>query len=210
MKSGRATSRRFTRAAAGEAAASVRHIGRHSGDESVDHGRHTFPYMELHLLGCRTVGEFQSDPFSGSVKDNLVAALAILHAAAGLQLLPYKRGARGLHFHKEDPNTTHKSCPGKNIVKADLIKAVQTEIERRNSGEHPADEGGNFGVVKTAPDNPLNLRAKPSADSSIVAKLNNGAKVTVLGGRNIGSSRWLNVTAAGKSGWAAANYVDIT
>jgi hypothetical protein len=33
--------------------ASVRHIGRHSGDESVDHGRHTFPYMELHLLGCR-------------------------------------------------------------------------------------------------------------------------------------------------------------
>jgi hypothetical protein len=160
--------------------------------------------------GVETVGEFQSDPFSGSIKDNLVAALAILHAAAGLQLLPYKRGARGLHFHKEDPNTTHKSCPGKNIVKADLIKAVQTEIERRNTGEHPADEGGNFGVVKTAPDDPLNLRAKPSADSSIVAKLNNGAKVTVLGGRNIGSSRWLNVTAAGKSGWAAANYVDIT
>ena len=57
---------------------------------------------------------------------------------------------RGLHLHKEDPKTTHKHCPGKNVVKEDLIKTVQAEIDRRNSGEHPADEGGSFGVVKTA------------------------------------------------------------
>lgn len=90
--------------------------------------------------GVETVGEFEREPFTGAIKDNLVAALATLHAAAGLQLLPYQRGVRGLHLHKEDPKTTHKSCPGKNIVKADLIKAVQAAIERRHGGEHIADK----------------------------------------------------------------------
>jgi uncharacterized protein YgiM (DUF1202 family) len=117
---------------------------------------------------------------------------------------------RGLHFHKEDPETTHKSCPGKNVVKSDLIKAVQAEIERRHGGEHPADEGGNFGVVQTAPDDPLNLREAPSAKANIVTTLNNGAKVTVLGGKNVSSSRWLNITASGKSGWVAERYIHIT
>jgi Bacterial SH3 domain/N-acetylmuramoyl-L-alanine amidase len=160
--------------------------------------------------GVETVGEFDRDPFTGSIKDNLVAALAILHAAAGLQLVPYERGVRGLHFHKEDPKTTHKSCPGRNMVKSDLIKGVQAEIERRNGGEHPADEGGNFGLVKTAPGDLLNLRETPSAKARVVTTLNNGARVTVLGGKDVGPSRWLNVTAAGKSGWVATRYVDIT
>jgi hypothetical protein len=84
--------------------------------------------------GVETVGEFQTDPFTGPIRDNLVAALAILHAAAGLQPLPYERGVRGLHFHREDPLTSHKSCPGKNMVKADLVKAVQAEILRRHPG----------------------------------------------------------------------------
>jgi len=160
--------------------------------------------------GVETVGEFESDPFTGSIKDNLIAALAILHAAAGLQLLPYARGVRGLHFHKEDPATTHRLCPGKKMVKSDLINAVQAEIERRNGGEHPADEGGNFGVVTTAPDDPLNLRESPSVRANIVTTLNNGTRVTVLGGKDVGSSRWLNISIGGQSGWVAARYVDLT
>lgn len=89
--------------------------------------------------GVETVGEFETDPFTGAVRDNLVAALAILHAAAGLSPLPYALGAQGLHLHKEDPLTTHKHCPGKNIVKADLVAAVQAEILRRHAGGgHPA------------------------------------------------------------------------
>jgi Bacterial SH3 domain/N-acetylmuramoyl-L-alanine amidase len=172
-------------------------------------GTHT-PSWNTISWGVETVGEFDRDPFTGSIKDNLVAALAILHATAGLRLLPYERGVGGLHFHKEDRATTHKHCPGKKIVKADLIKAVQAEIQRRNPGEHPADEGANIGVVKTSPDDPLNLREKPSGRASIVGKLNDGDKVTVLGGKDVGSSRWLNVSAADKSGWVAARYVDIT
>jgi peptidoglycan hydrolase-like protein with peptidoglycan-binding domain len=86
--------------------------------------------------GVETVGEFEHEPFAGAVRTNLIAALAILHASAGLQPMPYQRGVRGLHFHKEDPITTHKSCPGRNMVKADLVAAVQGEILRRHGGGH--------------------------------------------------------------------------
>lgn len=157
--------------------------------------------------GVETVGEFDRDPFTGSIKNNLVAALAILHAAAGLQLLPYERGVRGLHFHKEDPRTTHKDCPGKNIVKADLIKSVQAEIARRHGGEHAADEGGNFGTVNTDPDDPLNMRSAPSTKSAIVATLGRGTKVTILGGQDVGSVRWLNISSDARSGWVRAKFI---
>lgn len=84
--------------------------------------------------GVETVGEFDREPFTGPVRDNLIVALAILHASAGLSPLPYRTGVQGLHFHKEDPVTTHKNCPGKNMVKADLVAAVQAEILRRHPG----------------------------------------------------------------------------
>jgi len=88
--------------------------------------------------GVETVGEFEHDVFVGPVRDNLIAALAILHAGAGLSPLPYELGVRGLHFHKEDPKTSHKNCPGKNLIKPDLVRDVQAEIERRHpGGGHP-------------------------------------------------------------------------
>jgi len=88
--------------------------------------------------GVEAVGEFESEPFDGSVRDNLVGALGVLHARAGLQLVPYERGVRGLHFHKEDPKTTHKTCPGKHIDKADLIARVQAFIDQSYPGDHAA------------------------------------------------------------------------
>ena len=81
-----------------------------------------------------TVGEFEREPFAGPVKDNLIAALAILHAAAGLSPLPYGRGVRGLHFHKEDPVTTHKSCPGRHMVKPDPALVKGSGVERHLAG----------------------------------------------------------------------------
>lgn len=88
--------------------------------------------------GVETVGEFEREPFDGASRDNLVSALATLHELAGLSPLPYAIGHHGLHFHKEDPITTHKSCPGRNMVKAELVERVVAEIEKRNAGEHPA------------------------------------------------------------------------
>ena len=61
---------------------------------------------------------------------NLVACLATLHGALGLD-------SHTLRFHKEDPKTTHKDCPGDNIFpRRGLIQAVHEMIAGRNDGEH--------------------------------------------------------------------------
>lgn len=96
-------------------------------------GRHS-PSWNAISWGVETVGEFERESFVGPVRANLISALATLHAAAGLQPTPYKLGVRGLHFHKEDAATTHKNCPGRNMVKSDLVSAVQAEIARRHQG----------------------------------------------------------------------------
>lgn len=159
--------------------------------------------------GVETVGEFEREPFAGPVRDNLIAALAILHVAGGLSPLPYERGVRGLHFHKEDPKTTHKSCPGRNMVKADLVAAVQARIADMTGGDHPHEDvkpttpAAKKGVAKT---NDLNIRADASAKSPSVGKLNKGDVVTIIGQAMNGDTPWLQTP----SGYVAARYVDIS
>lgn len=87
------------------------------------HGTHS-PSWNKFSWGVETVAEFDNEPFDDGVRTNLVAALGILHSRIGLNPADYKLGVRGLHFHKEDAATTHKNCPGKNLVKKDLIEAV--------------------------------------------------------------------------------------
>lgn len=86
--------------------------------------------------GVETVGEFEREPFDGATKAFLTGALGVLHMKSGLQPLPYVLGREGLHFHKEDPNTTHKSCPGKNMVKADLVADVEAWLANYSAGDH--------------------------------------------------------------------------
>lgn len=98
-------------------------------------GTHS-PAWNSRTWGVETVGEFESEPFEGAIKANLISALATLHAFAGLDPSDYSKGVRGLHFHKEDPVTSHKTCPGQHIVKADLVAAVEAEMQSRNGGGH--------------------------------------------------------------------------
>ena len=99
------------------------------------HGTHT-PSWNAISWGVETVGEFETDPFTGPVRDNLIASLAILHSAAGLAPLPYQIGVHGLHFHREDARTTHRNCPGKNMVKSDLVAAVVAKMAEMHAGDH--------------------------------------------------------------------------
>lgn len=91
--------------------------------------------------GVETVGEFETDPFDNGVQANLIGALGVLHMKAGLSPLPYALGRSGLHFHKEDVATTHKTCPGKHMVKADLVSAVTNWIRNKNPGDHTPASG---------------------------------------------------------------------
>lgn len=82
--------------------------------------------------GVEMVGDYSVESLPSSLRDNTVAALASLHALMGLD-------SSSLRLHKEDPKTTHKGCPGKNVVKSDIVKRVHDEIVRRHTGEHSQD-----------------------------------------------------------------------
>jgi hypothetical protein len=77
--------------------------------------------------GVECVGDFDREKFDGAVRDKYVEGLACLHIASGLQLEPFEKKVRGLHFHRDDPKTT-KTCPGRGVDKGALIKLVQAKI----------------------------------------------------------------------------------
>lgn len=69
--------------------------------------------------GVEMVGDYDTEPFT--IQDNVIAALATLHKFG-------KLNPSLLKFHKEDPRTTHKECPGKNVVKADILQALNDKL----------------------------------------------------------------------------------
>ena len=81
--------------------------------------------------GVEMVGNYDVEAFdSGAgakVRANAVSALAILHARLSLD-------SSTIRFHKEDPKTTHKCCPGENVSKPDLVKRVHEAILALRAG----------------------------------------------------------------------------
>ncbi|HLJ86462.1 MAG TPA: peptidoglycan recognition family protein [Candidatus Angelobacter sp.] len=79
--------------------------------------------------GVELVGDYSVEKLSDGSRENLIASLATLHSLAGLD-------PHGLRLHKEDPKTTHKGCPGKNIGKATVIQWVAERMAHNHPGEH--------------------------------------------------------------------------
>ena len=64
-----------------------------------------------------------------------------------------------LRLHKEDPKTTHKGCPGTNIVKAEVIQWIVERLSETHPGEHvPAA----IGAANAAAANTKAKGAKPA------------------------------------------------
>src|SRR5436853_2663967 len=65
-------------------------------------------------VGIEMAGDYDKEAFDISVQANVTYLIAIIHNILKLgDPSKYILGVKGLHFHKEDPNTTHKNCPGK-------------------------------------------------------------------------------------------------
>ena len=79
--------------------------------------------------GVELVGDYSAEDLSTGVQENAIQALAALYALAGLT-------PNHLRLHKEDPNTTHKDCPGTRIVKDDVIALVTACLSDKFPGEH--------------------------------------------------------------------------
>lgn len=79
--------------------------------------------------GVELAGDYSTEPFSDAVRVIAVSALTGLHTLIGLD-------PQGLRLHREDPKTTHKSCPGNNVVKTDLIESISEQMAAEDPGEH--------------------------------------------------------------------------
>ena len=157
-------------------------------------------------LGIECVGDYAREAFDSGpgakVRDNAVAALAIIHAKLGLD-------PETIKLHKEDRRTTH-DCPGKNVKKADIIRRVQEYMG--HAGEHVTEDEEVIILpqprVGTTNTSGLNLRASPSASSKVISVLDKGIRLAVLGEAMNGDTKWLHVKA-GKEGWTAARFVTV-
>jgi hypothetical protein len=97
--------------------------------------------------GIEMLGEYGSEPFDtgpgAQVRDHSMAALATLCRKGGF-------APDTIRFHKDDPRTTHTTCPGRSVrrqwvldaVAARLAPAAEPEaklvIYRHGMGDHPA------------------------------------------------------------------------
>ena len=95
-------------------------------------GVHSPSWNKL-ALGFEMLGDYETESFTTgrglAVRKNAVAAIATLSAVLGLDPTTMK-------LHKEDKNSTHDDCPGKNVVKAEIIAEVQQYIHSQHGGEH--------------------------------------------------------------------------
>jgi hypothetical protein len=94
-------------------------------------GVHSPCYNKI-ALGIEMLGNYQTESFSSGrglkVRRNTVAALATLCAVIGLD-------PEGLRLHKEDVCTKH-DCPGKNVIKLEVVTEVQDLLRERHGGGH--------------------------------------------------------------------------
>lgn len=161
--------------------------------------------------GVEMVGDFDSERLEGVLRDRYVAGLACLYIATGLKVSPYIFQQQGLHFHRDDPKTS-KTCPGRSIDKAILIREIELKIASMTGGDAPAEQvaatvhpiaAKQTGRVNT---NDLSVRAGASAKTPVLGTIDKGATVTILGETMNGDTKWLNI-APGE--WVAARFVDI-
>jgi hypothetical protein len=178
--------------------------------------------------GVECVGNFDvkkdSDRFTGDLKKRYVDGLAALHIVLGIDPGGYVRGRSGLHFHRDDPETS-KKCPGKGVGKPDTVKSIREAIVRLRGGAAIKGEDQAMGdkavpvkgvadrtgkVINVAANDVLNVRAGASAKNPLVATLAPGSTVKIVGETKNGPSLWYEIDIPGDpNGFVNANFVEV-
>lgn len=169
-------------------------------------------------FGCEMFGDYtKEDDDRGDgfkVKMNAVAVFGEVYAFFGLD-------PDNIVFHKEDEETTHKDCPGKDVEKAEFIRLVKEYMGQ--AGEHPIepiplepkkaiDRPIELVVADSVGSEGLNLRENSTASARIISVLPKGQKVAQLkvakNGKTDWSFVWLRNGAGNElTGWVATRYL---
>lgn len=94
------------------------------------------PSWNSKAIGIEMLGDFEKEDFNTGrgalVKANAIAAIASISDALGID-------PDTMRLHKEDPKTTHKTCPGKTVDKTEVIHLVEVLLETRHPEESHVD-----------------------------------------------------------------------
>jgi hypothetical protein len=92
-------------------------------------GTHS-PSWNKKSWGIEMLGNFDEEKFTSGrgaqVAENAVQAAAAMCMRLGVE-------ASTIHFHKEDPLTDHKDCPGKTVDKEGFLKRVEAAMDAKNA-----------------------------------------------------------------------------
>jgi hypothetical protein len=159
--------------------------------------------------GIEMGGDFDAEAFPPETLDFATHVLACLYSLLGVE-----PGNASFHLHKEDPNTTHKHCPGKNAGdKVEWLNRITERMRFLHPGElsHDAPAHEEPKQTKATVDVPahdfLMLRKAAGAAAQLVNPLPPGTLVTVIGDA---SQAWVNVQTELGVGWVASRYLKIS
>ena len=142
-------------------------------------GTHS-PSWNRIAIGIETVGEFERETFEGTeTQKALVALTGELHKRLDLEPDHYIKGVRGIHFHKEDLASTHRTCPGHLLAKPKFVADVLAYM-----GLEPEDDNGHAHVPESAQtaDTPTLTNEQLTSAKWLQERLNaHGAKLAVDG-----------------------------
>lgn len=100
-------------------------------------GVHSPSWNKL-AIGVEMLGDYEKEDFNSGrgllVQKNAIAAIATISAVLGIDPSTMK-------LHKEDTRTSHKTCPGKTVNKADFINQVKLLITQRHAGDLVPGDG---------------------------------------------------------------------
>lgn len=86
------------------------------------------PSWNHEAWGVETLGDYETETFTDPIKSNLLDCLTVLHDVMGLD-------PNALKLHKEDPQTTHKTCPGKRVSKPELISEIASRLAAKTQDD---------------------------------------------------------------------------
>lgn len=94
-------------------------------------GTHSPSFNSTHWA-VELIGNYSIEILPDEIRDNAVSAIADLYAMLG-----HEPSLDNFKYHGEDPRTSHKLCPGKNVGgKLAWIDAVRAEMQDHAPGEH--------------------------------------------------------------------------
>lgn len=94
-------------------------------------GTHS-PSFNSAYWGIELVGDYSTEALPADLRANAVFAAACL-----FNMLGHEPSPQTLKYHGEDPRTTHKGCPGKNVgPKAQWEADIEKRMAELHPGEH--------------------------------------------------------------------------